>query len=163
MRKLSVLVVFAALVFSGCDSNSSGDNSNELSATQKLTSKTWVMTGVSDSEGDKFDTFASNFSSIIVTFSADTFRIVVDPADNSENTIITGGYTVDESLKRLSLSAQVTPETSVPLNFTYNFVNDDSQVDIAADGTTSTLLNSLFGTTLVGNATLTLTDSSLIG
>ncbi len=159
MRKLSVFIVFAALVVAGCDSSSNNGDSESQSVVQKLSSRSWSLTGVSDADGDQFSSFSAAFTSVTVTFTATTFTIGVVAVDPAGNTTITGDYSLDEAAKRLTLSAEVAGIGTVPLVFTYNFKNNDTVVDFTADATTSTLLNTLFGTTLTGNATLTLSRS----
>lgn len=153
MQKLSSLLLIAllALVSTGCDSN---DESSDA----ELFVGTWALIGVSDSSGDRMTDFATGFSSIVLVNAADgNFTINVTPRQGSVMAI-TGTYTVIENSKTITLRASVGGQT-VPLNFTYTF-DGDEQVALKSDTTTAVLLNNLFGTTLQGQVTMTVTKTA---
>ncbi len=154
MRKLStyLLVLVIAVVGVGCDSDS---NDDEISI-DELIADGWVLTGVSDADGDQMAVFAQGFSSLKITFTqAGAFTIVVDAIDDAGDNVITGTYSINESTNRITLTTEA-QGVPIQLNFNYAF-NGDDVVTFAADSVTSTLLNVLLGTTLQGSVSLTVT------
>ncbi|MFT5144527.1 MAG: hypothetical protein ACI84D_003163, partial [Thalassolituus oleivorans] len=68
---------------------------------------------------------------------------------------VPGTFVVNEGTNGFTLNANL-GGTTAPLAFTYSYVTNDS-VTLQAGATTSVLLNSLFGTTLVAPAVITIT------
>lgn len=150
MRKLTSLLLLAllAVVGVGCDSN------NDKSDADKFVG-TWALTGVVDVDGDQSAAFAAGFNSVTLTNTADgNFTINVSPKVGSP-AAYTGTYTVVENGKSITLRASVGGQT-IPLTFTYTF-NSDTVVALKSNTTTAVLLNNLFGTTLNGEVTITVT------
>lgn len=153
MQKLSSLLLIAllAVVSTGCDSNDESSDADRFVGT-------WTLTGISDASGDRLADFGAGFSSITLVNAADgNFTINVTPRQGAPMAI-TGTYTVIENSKSIVLRASVGGQT-VPLNFTYTFASDE-QVALKSDTTTAVLLNNLFGTTLQGQVTLTVTKTA---
>jgi hypothetical protein len=153
MRKISNLLLIAllAIVGVGCDSNSDPKDADRLVGT-------WALTGASDSQGDQIAAFAAAFSSVTLTNLSDgNFTINVVPVEGAAQAI-SGTYTVVEATKTLTLRASVGGQT-VPLIFTYTIASD-TQVSLKSDTTTAVLLNNLFGTTLQGQVTISVTKVS---
>lgn len=160
MRKLTSLLFIALLAVAsvGCDSNDDPTDAEQLVGR-------WALTGASDAEGDQSVAFATNFSSVILNNLADnSFTITVTPRDNPATAgvdesqfvqTIPGTYSVTESTNRITLTAE-TDIGQANLVFTYAFVDDDT-VTLTTDSTTALLLNSLFSTTLVPPAVITVT------
>lgn len=153
MRKLTSILLLAllAIVGTGCDSNDDPSDAD-------LFVGNWTLSGVSDASGDRLADFGAGFSSITLTNNEDgTFTINVTPRQGSPMAI-SGTYTIVENTTSITLRATVGGQT-VPLNFTYTF-SGDNQVALRSDTTTAVLLNNLFGTTLEGQVTLTVTKAS---
>lgn len=150
MRKLSSLLLIALLAITsvGCDSNDDESDADKFVGT-------WALTGVSDDAGDASEAFGAMFSSVTLTNNANgSFVLNVVPRAG-EPLAIPGTYTVSESNSRFTLSASL-GTTTASLVFTYDFNGDDS-VDLTTVGSTAVLLNTLFGTTLEGEAVITVT------
>lgn len=154
MRKLTSILLLAliAIVGIGCDSNS-----DETTDTDRFIGS-WALTGASDSTGDQSVAFGTAFSSVVLTNVSDgTFAIAVTPRQGAATTI-SGTFTIVEASKTITLRAAVGGQT-IPLNFTYSFTSD-TVVSLKSDTTTAVLLNSLFGTTLEGQVTITITKQA---
>lgn len=153
MKKISVFLLLLATGFVGigCDSN----NDDEPSIAELLADN-WVVSGVSDDEGDQLTTFVTEFTSIAVIFTeSSNFTIDVDAVDPTGDQTISGSFSVNESTNRLTLTTTVPGAGQIQLNFTYAF-SGDNQVTLTADSVTSTLLNVLLGTTLQGIVSITI-------
>ena len=155
MRKISSLLLITLLAIAGvgCDSDD-----NEESDAAKFVGH-WVLTGVSDDDGDALATFAENFDSISLTNVDDgSFTLTVDPKVG-DNIVLPGTYSVNESADRFTLVA-TTPLGPASLNFTYAFDGDNTIV-LTSDTTTALLLNTLFdGVDLVGQAVITISRNT---
>jgi len=152
MRKLSALLFFVLLALSstGCDS---GGN-NEDSVSDKITGN-WMLTSISDDEGDKTAVFTTGYNGIDISFeSSMNFTIDVDAKVDAGDQTISGTWSVNETQSKLTLSASLSG-LPVALDFTYAFSGDDV-ITLTAGGNTSVLLNTLLGTTLQGSIELTL-------
>ncbi len=152
MRKLTSILFLALIAFvgTGCDSNDDPSDAD-------LFVGTWALTGVSDASGDRLADFGAGFSSITLTNTADgNFTINVTPRQG-QPMAITGTYVVVENGETITLRASVGGQT-IPLNFTYDFTSD-TVVALTSDTTTAVLLNNLFGTTLQGQVTMTVTKA----
>ncbi len=147
-----LLIIAFAFVGIGCDSDSDDDPS-----IAELLEGDWVLTGVTDDDGDQFAVFIAGFNSIEMLFTeSGSFTIDVDAVDSAGDQTISGTFSVNESTSKLTLTATVVPVGQIQLNFTYSF-NGDDQVTLTADSVTSTLLNVLLGTTLQGIVRITIT------
>lgn len=147
-----LLIIAFAFVGIGCDSDSDDDPS-----IAELLEGDWVLTGVTDDDGDQFAVFIAGFNSIEMLFTeSGSFTIDVDAVDSASDQTISGTFSVNESTSKLTLTATVVPVGQIQLNFTYSF-NGDDQVTLTADSVTSTLLNVLLGTTLQGIVRITIT------
>jgi len=143
---LALLLLFIAV---GCDSNDDGNSA------QERFQGTWALSGISDTEGNKLPLFLQLYNGVSANFTTSGgFILDVDAIDTPDITL-EGTYTITEAVDRIILSAVVTGLGTVPLTFTYSFASDTS-VTLTSDSTTSTLLNTMLGTTLVGNVTMTL-------
>ncbi len=154
MRKLSVLVfaVVIGLAGFGCDSSSSDDGPSD---SERLAGN-WALTGVTDNDGDQMATFAAGFNSVVVTLNQNgTYSIAIDSKLPEGDTTISGTYTIDDSMSRLTLGTEVAGQP-INLIFTYAFVGD-TQATFTATSQTATFLNVLLGTTLQGTVRLTIT------
>ena len=153
MKKISVILLTVAFGFAGigCDSNDDDDPS-----IAELLVDDWVLSGVSDDEGDQLAAFIAGFNSIDVSFTeSGNFTIEVDAVDPTGDQTISGTFAVNESTNKLTLTTTVPGAGQIQLNFTYAFSGDD-QVTLTADSVTSTLLNVLLGTTLQGTVSITI-------
>lgn len=156
MKKILVFLLIMAFGFVGigCDSDSDSDDDSSIA---ELLEGDWVLTGVRDDDGDQFSVFIAGFNSIEMLFTeSGSFTIDVDAVDSAGDQTISGSFSVSESTDKLTLTATVVPVGPIQLNFTYSF-NGDDQVTLAADSTTSTLLNVLLATTLQGIVRITIT------
>ena len=154
MRSLSVFLFVLVTGFSaiGCDSDSSD---NGPSDSERLVGN-WIMSGVTDADGDQWDIFSAGFNSVVISFTqSGNYSIVIDSKLPDGDTTISGMYTVNEGTNSIALATEVAGQ-SLNLNFTYAF-SSDTQATFTADPTTSTLLNVLLGTTLRGTISLILT------
>lgn len=156
MKKILVFLLIVAFGFVGigCDSDSDSDDDSSV---VELLEGDWVLTGVTDDDGDQFAVFIAGFNSIEMLFTeSGSFTIDVDAVDSAGDQTISGTFSVNESTSKLTLTATVVPFGPIQLNFTYSF-NGDDQVTLTADSVTSTLLNVLLGTTLQGIVRITIT------
>lgn len=147
-----LLIIAFGFVGIGCDSDSDDDPS-----IAELLEGDWVLTGVTDDDGDQFAVFSAGFNSIEMLFAeSGSFTIDVDAIDSENDQTISGSFSVSESTDKLTLTATIVPVGQIQLNFTYS-INGDDQVTLTADSITSTLLNVLLGTTLQGIVRITIT------
>jgi len=154
MRKWSTIVgVFALVVWAvGCDSNGGGDDGEQLSAAEKILGA-WDLTSVGDGAGDQTPTFLENFVGIKVAFNGDqTYTLDVDARDDAQDAALSGPYTLNEATGTLSLTATFAG-TQIPLSLNFTFLDDDT---LRLSGPAS-LLNTILGTTLEGDVSLTFT------
>jgi hypothetical protein len=153
MRKLSALLFFVLLALSstGCDS---GGN-NEDSVSDKITGD-WMLTSISDDEGDKTAVFTTGYNGIDISFeSSMNFTIDVDAKVDAGDQMISGTWSVNETQSKLTLTASIGALPELDLDFNYTFSGDDV-IALTATSNASTLLNTLLGTTLQGAIELTL-------
>ena len=153
MKRISIFLLLVAFGFVGigCDSNSGGDPS-----ITELLADDWVLSGVTDDDGDQLAAFVAGFNSINVSFTeSSSFTINVDAIDPAGDQTISGTFSVNESTSKLTLTTTVPGAGQIQLNFTYAFSGDDL-VTLTADSVTSTLLNVLLGTTLQGTVSITI-------
>ncbi len=156
MRIISrlLLLVVIGLVGIGCDSN--GDEDMSIA---DLIADGWMLTAVSDSEGDQTVAFAEGFDGVEITFTeSGDFSIFVDSNQPGEDNTITGTWSVNESQNSLTLT---TTFSGIPINlvFSYAFSGDDI-LELTAASSTSVLLGQLFtGSSLQGTITITVARS----
>lgn len=149
LRKLlfSALAVFTLVAFVGCDSDDDDDPADVFVGA-------WTVTSITDGDGDQTAAFGQVANSLDVTFADDgTFDLVLDYNDianaaGQADLAVDGTYTATDT--RLSLTV---PALGATLPFDYNVVNND-QVGLSAP---AAIVNAAFGTSYVGNVTLTVT------
>lgn len=154
MRKLSVFLFVLATGFAGigCDSDSSDDGPSD---SERLVGN-WIMSGVTDADGDQWATFSAAFNEVAVTFgSSGNFSIIVDSKLPDGDQTISGLYTVNETTNSITLATEVLGQAAT-LGFVYAF-SGDTQMTFTADSATSVMLNFLLSTTLRGTVSLILT------
>jgi hypothetical protein len=154
-------VAALALLFSvaACDNDGDGDVDEA-----DLLVGSWSLTGVTDTPTpgdtrDRIADFNATFASFMGTFTSSvtadrdgTMRLQLDRVDPLGTDVdITADYELDQNAGTLTLT--VNPGTGpVAIPFAYEFVNDD-ELNLT---TGAALMNAVFGTTLVGESTMTL-------
>jgi hypothetical protein len=152
MRKRSAFLWMLTLAvwFAGCDSNGGGEE--RLSAAEKILGA-WKLTGVSDGSGDQTPTFQENFEGVEVAFNSDqTYTLDVNARDDAQDVALKGPYVINEAAGTLSLTVTF-GGAQVPLSLNFTFPDNDT---LRLSGPAN-LLNTLLGTTLEGEVSLTFT------
>ena len=139
-----------ALLFTvaACDNDGDGDVDEA-----DLLVGTWSLTNVEDETGNRLADFGAAYSSFLSTFQSDgDVDIFLDTTDpNTPDIDVTAAYEINQTNNTVTLTV-TTPGGPVAIEFEYLFVDDDT-LDLT---TGALLMNLVFGTTLVGESTITL-------
>lgn len=152
LRKYLVVLPAAALLFgvTACDSDDTETSDSDVLAGG------WAVTGVSDDNGPADLTV--NFNSIVVNFNnAGGGTIVVDAKDDAGDATLNLTYALNETAKSITINISVPNVGTIPLQLTYAIQSGNNAVNFTANSANAVLINSLFGTELTGNVTLSVT------
>ncbi len=148
--RVGAIAVALVLLVSACSDDGSGD----LDDAERFLGG-WEMIDVSDSDGNQLAAFTAQYNTFEVLFaSTGSASFNVDAADPGANDIVLSGtYIVSDAQKTVTVT--VNPGVAVAISFDYEFESNGN-----LNVTTSSIpLNLAFGSSLVGDATITLAQS----
>lgn len=152
-RRLSTMFYRAAalaLLFTvaACDNDGDGDVDEA-----DLLVGSWSLTNVEDETGNRLADFEMTYSDFLSTFQSDGDVVIfLDTTDpDTPDISVTAAYEINQTNNTVTLTV-TTPGGPVAIEFEYLFVDDDT-LELT---TGALLMNLVFGTTLVGESTITL-------
>ena len=145
------LLLIAAVVFVGCDSN---DEEDTPAADAERFVGNWIVVAAADQDGvrDQTAVFADLGELTVNLSDVQDFVLALDYTDPmTDDLSLSGPYSLTESSSTLALTVTASGIT-VDLPFQYRFINDDT-VELTTNGATIGLL---LNTPLEGDVVLTL-------
>jgi len=124
MKRFAIL--FLVLAFAGCDTD-------ELFTDAQRFPGEWRLTQIRDAQGDRTQQFAT-LGTLDVSFTAGSqYTLLFDAAEGGQDVQLAGNYEVLQPARLIRLNVP-TGQFNVPVDFQYNFVNDNT-VELVIDAT----------------------------